>query len=128
MMRRPPPRRGPGLMGTMARTAVVAGTAAVTVNAVQGAGQKKAMAQQAAAQQAADVQALQQQVAQMEAQQAAAAVAAAAPPPAPAPAVAPAPAGGPDLMTQLTQLAEMKANGILSDEQFEAAKAKLLGA
>jgi hypothetical protein len=29
-------------------------------------------------------------------------------------------------MTQLNQLAQMKASGILTDEQFEAAKAKLL--
>jgi hypothetical protein len=52
----------------------------------------------------------------MQAQQAAATVA-------PAPAAAP----GNDLMTQLNQLAQMKAAGVLTDEQFEAAKAKLLG-
>ena len=55
MLRRRPVvvRRGPGLVGTMARTAVVAGTAAATVGAVQGHQQKKAMeAQQEAAESA----------------------------------------------------------------------------
>lgn len=41
-------------------------------------------------------------------------------------AAAPAPAAGDDLMAKLTKLAEMKAAGILSDEEFAAAKAKLL--
>lgn len=40
---------------------------------------------------------------------------------------APSPAGGGDLMTKLQQLAELKSQGLLSDAQFTAAKAKLLG-
>ena len=40
-MRRPM-RRGPGLVGTMARTAVVAGTATAVVGGVKGHQQKKA--------------------------------------------------------------------------------------
>lgn len=43
----------------------------------------------------------------------------------PAPAAAPA-AGGGDLMSQLMQLAEMKGAGLLSEEEFQAAKQKLL--
>ncbi len=44
-----------------------------------------------------------------------------------APAAAPAPSAGDDLMAQLTKLADMKNAGILSDAEFAAAKAKLLG-
>jgi hypothetical protein len=43
-----------------------------------------------------------------------------------APAPAPAPAGG-DTTEQLSQLAQLHASGALSDEEFTAAKAKLLG-
>jgi hypothetical protein len=49
--------------------------------------------------------------------------AAQAPPPA-----APAPeAGGDDITAQLQQLAGLHDSGVLSDEEFAAAKAKLLG-
>lgn len=53
----------------------------------------------------------------------------AAPPPAPAaPAAAPAAAGGGgSIVDQLKQLSDLKASGALSDQEFEAAKAKLLG-
>ena len=44
---------------------------------------------------------------------------------APAPA-APA-AGEPDITTELTQLAQLHAQGILTDEEFSAKKAQLLG-
>jgi hypothetical protein len=44
-------------------------------------------------------------------------------PPAPAPA---APAAGPALVDQLKQLSDLKTAGALSDEEFEAAKQKLL--
>jgi hypothetical protein len=54
-----------------------------------------------------------------------------APPPqqqyAPAPPPAPAPAGGDIDVEQLKQLGELHANGILSDEEFAQAKAKVLG-
>ena len=51
---------------------------------------------------------------------------AAPPPPAPA---APAPNQGisPDAMEQLKQLADLKSQGILTDEEFAAQKAKILG-
>ena len=63
---------------------------------------------------------MQAQMEQMQAQQAAAAAAAPA-------AAAAAPAGaGDDLMAQLTQLAQLHQAGVLSDEEFAAAKAKLL--
>ena len=100
----------PGLVGTMARTAVIAGTATAVSN-------KVATSQQAAAQQQAAVQ--DAAIQQAAAQQLAAQQAAAAPPPPPA-------APAPDLMEQLTKLGEMKGAGLLSDEEFAAAKAKLL--
>ena len=82
--------------------------------------------QAAKADQAADAAAYQaeQQQAAMNAAaaQAVAAQQAAAPPPPPA--AAPA---GDDLVTKLNELAQLKAQGVLTDEQFEAAKAKLLG-
>ena len=118
MMRRRVMRPGMGLVGAMATTAVVAGTAGAVRHHQEQKYANQAMEQQAAMQADANAQEvadLQQQVAQMQAQQAAATVA-------PAPA---APSN--DLMTQLNQLAQMKAAGVLTDEQFEAAKAKLLG-
>ena len=121
MMRRGIGRRGrPGLVGTMARTAVVAGTATAVVGGMN-------RHQQGKAQQAADAEAYeqQQQQAQIDAQ-VAAAVAAQAPPPA-APA-APAAAAEDDMIAQLTRLGELKAQGILTEEEFAAQKAKLLGA
>ncbi len=121
-------RRGrPGLVGTMARTAVVAGTASAVVggmNSRQANKQQAAYEQQAAQQAAFESQAqlaqMQADMEAMKAQQAAPAPAAAAPAAAPA-------GGGDDLMDQLTKLGEMKAAGVLSDEEFAAAKAKLLG-
>ncbi len=51
----------------------------------------------------------------------------AAPPPAAAPApAAPAPSGG-DMSAQLQNLANMHSSGQLSDEEYAAAKKKLLG-
>ena len=109
----------PGLVGTMARTAVVAGTATAVSGGMMRHSQKKQME----AQEAAEYE-QQEQQAQMQAMvdQAVAQQQAAAPPP-PA---APAPAA-PDTMAQLQQLAQMKEQGLLSDEEFTAAKAKLLG-
>ena len=127
MRRRPMAvRRGPGLVGTMARTAVVAGTATAVSSGVMHHQQGKAQAQQAQAdaqqqqvdeqQQVAD---LQEQMNTMQAQQAQAAIAGT-----PAPAAAEAPVT--DMAGQLQQLASMKASGILTEEEFQAAKAKLL--
>ncbi|MES1171124.1 MAG: SHOCT domain-containing protein [Actinomycetota bacterium] len=110
----------------MARTAVIAGTASAVSGNVQRRQYERHAGKQDAAEQAAyeaqmvdqnaaQMAAMQQQMAQMQAQQAA------------APAAAPA-AGGisDDVMTKLTQLAELKNAGVLSDEEFAAAKAKLL--
>ena len=47
--------------------------------------------------------------------------------PAPPPAPAPAPAAADIDIEQLKQLGELHANGILSDEEFAQAKAKVLG-
>jgi isopentenyl phosphate kinase len=106
----------------MATTAVVAGTAGAVRHHQEQKYQAQAQQQyanQAAVDNQAQMEQMQQQMADMQAQQAQAAVA--------APAAAPAAAAAPDMMTQLNQLAQMKANGILSDEEFQAAKAKLLG-
>lgn len=116
----------PGLVGTMARTAVIAGTATAVSGNVQAsqAAKQQAVAQKQAAEQAqaAQVAAMQAQIADLQAAQAPAAPAP-VPPVAP---VAPAPPGN-DLMGQLQQLAGMHQAGILTDAEFAAAKAKLLG-
>jgi Short C-terminal domain len=113
----------PGLVGTMARTAVVAGTATAVSGGMVRHAQKKEMAQQ---QGEYDQQ---QQMQQQIDQAAAAAVAAqqAAAPVAAAPAAAAAPAEDP-MVTKLKELAQLHAAGILSDEEFAAAKARLLTA
>ena len=89
-------RRGPGLVGMAARTAVVVGTA----NAVSNKQQQKYANQAAAQQEAATEQA--------------------------APA-APAAAPQDDLVAQLEALAKLRDQGILTDEEFSAKKAQLLG-
>jgi hypothetical protein len=93
----------PGLLGTMARTAVVAGTASATVNAVNRRSARRAEEQ-------ADAAAYQQE------QQYAA-----------APVPAPAPAGGDDLVSRIAELGQLHQQGILDDAEFAAAKQKLLG-
>lgn len=103
----------PGLIGMAARTAVVAGTA----TAVSGGMQRR---QQDKAYQAQEAQAYEAQQQQAAMQEAAAQAVAAQQPAAPA-----APAGD-DMMAKLTQLAQLHAQGILSDDEFAAAKAKLL--
>ena len=95
-------------------TAVVAGTA----GAVHHHQDQKYAQQDAAAQQQYD-QAYQQGAADAQAQQQAS-----APPPQPAPAPA---APAPDITAQLQQLAQLHTAGVLSDEEFAAAKQKLLG-
>ncbi|MER7753738.1 SHOCT domain-containing protein [Kitasatospora sp. NPDC097643] len=87
----------PGLVGTAARTAVVAGTA----TAVSG------------------------RVARHQAEKAAAEEAVAAPPPPPPPAQAPA--GGSDAIANLERLAQLHEQGALSDAEFAVAKSRLLG-
>jgi hypothetical protein len=91
----------PGLLRGVARTAVIAGTATSVSNRVsrrQGA-----------------------RWAEQEQQAAPAAAPAAAPP-----AAAPAP-GGASVIDQLKELGELKAQGILTEEEFAAQKAKILG-
>jgi hypothetical protein len=96
----------PGLVGTMARTAVVAGTA----GAVHHRQQRRWAEKDQEAYEAAAYRETQAQPA------------AAPPPPAAAPA---APAA--DVTGELQKLADLKASGVLTDEEFAAAKAKLLG-
>jgi hypothetical protein len=50
-----------------------------------------------------------------------------APPPQAAPAPAAAPAAGPSMADQLQQLAALHQQGMLTDDEFAAAKAKMLG-
>ena len=105
-----------GLIGGMARTAVVAGTATAVSNRVsrrQGnrwaakEDEQAAQEEQAAKAQAYD----QQQSAQ--------------PAYAPPPPQAAAPAQD-DMLTQLQKLGELKAAGVLTEEEFAAQKAKIL--
>lgn len=91
----------PGLLRGVARTAVIAGTATSVSNRVS-----KRQGERWAAQE-------QQQYAQE------------APPQQAAPA-APA-AGGASVIDQLKELGELKAQGILTEEEFAAQKAKILG-
>jgi len=101
----------PSLIGTAARTAVVAGTATAVVGGMSHNQQEKAQTQ-------ADAAAYQQQQQQAAMQEAAnAAVAQAAP--------AAAPAADP--VAQLKELADLKAQGVITEEEFQAQKAKLLG-
>jgi predicted Zn-dependent peptidase len=90
-------RRGPGLVRAAATTAVVAGTAGAVRHRQD---QKYAAQDQAAYDQ------------QMAAQQA-------APPP--------AEPAAPDYAAELEQLAQLKAQGILTEEEFEAKKKQILG-
>jgi hypothetical protein len=90
-------RRGPGLVGMAARTAVVAGTATAVSGRVQRRQQAKYADQDAA---------YVEQVA--------------------APVVADA-AAEPDYMDELTQLAQLRDQGILTPEEFEAKKKQVLG-
>jgi hypothetical protein len=107
----------PGLIGLAARTAVVAGTASAVSGAMTGAQQKRAQAEYEQEQYEAA-----QRQAQMDAAAQQAVAAQAAPP---VPAAAPSGAGG--LTGQLQQLASLHTAGVLSDDEFAAAKAKLLG-
>ncbi len=131
-------RQGPGLVQTAARTAVIAGTATAVSTGVQGAmtkGSREAAQQQAQAQQQAALaqqQAMLEQAAAQGAQQALAAqgVTASAPEAAaPAPeAAAPAAAASSsaDRIAQLKDLASLKEAGILTEEEFQAEKARIL--
>ena len=99
----------PGLLRGVARTAVVAGTATAVSGRVQRR-QAEKFAQRDANIYAQREQAYEQQV---------------APQVAPAAAAAPA-ASTDDTLEQLQKLGELKAQGILTDAEFEAQKAKIL--
>jgi uncharacterized protein YlxW (UPF0749 family) len=106
----------PGLIGTMARTAVVAGTASAVVGGMSRHSAAKTAAvqqqQDAAMQSQAQLADLQQQVSSLQSQQA-----------------VPAQATGAEsgsMVAELERLASLKTAGILSDGEFQAAKAKLL--
>ncbi|SEL38541.1 SHOCT domain-containing protein [Rhodococcus maanshanensis] len=89
----------PGLLRGVARTAVVAGTATAVSNRVSRRQGQRWNAEQA--------------------QQ--------APPPQPPPPPAPAPpSGGVDRLAALQQLAELKAQGVLTEDEFNAEKARIL--
>ncbi|MDR7384985.1 SHOCT domain-containing protein [Promicromonospora iranensis] len=106
----------PGLLGTAARTAVIAGTAQATAGAV---GRRQANRSQQ-----------QYEAQQYEAQRYGAAQQAPPPvaPPAPQqPAPGPAAHSNDELLAQLTQLGDLHGQGVLTDAEFAAAKAKLLG-
>jgi transcription initiation factor TFIID subunit TAF12 len=100
----------PGLLRGVARTAVVAGTATAVSNRVSRRQANRWSAQEEQQYQAQQYQ--QQQYAQQQQQYA----------PPPPPAAAPAA----DTVTQLKELADLKAQGILTDAEFEAQKAKIL--
>jgi len=125
----PPRRRGrPGLMGTMARTAVVAGTATVVAGSVSQHGQQKAaQQQQAAAAQQQQAAAQQQAMIDQAAAQAAAQTAAQLQAQQPAAQPSAPPAAAPeDRMAKIKELGEIKAQGLLTEEEFAAEKARIL--
>lgn len=111
----------PGLLGLAARTAVVATTAGAITGAMRGNQRRKA--QQAA--DVADYEAEQQQAALQAAAEHA--VAAASPPLASLPPTSPPPGAGSPGIAELERLAALHAQGALTDAEFSAAKAKLLG-
>ena len=94
-------RRGPGLVRMAATTAVVAGTAGAVRHHQEQKYDQQAQQQQAAAQAQA----------------------------APAAPAAPVESAAPEdpTMAQLQQLAALHSSGVLTDEEFAASKAKLLG-
>ncbi|HEX5441096.1 MAG TPA: SHOCT domain-containing protein [Ktedonobacterales bacterium] len=112
-------RRGPGLLGTMARTAVIAGTATAVSRGVSGSmDQRAAQAQQAQQAQQQQQQAAfdagfqQAQAQQTQAQQQQAASAA---------------PSTDAVISQLRQLAELQNLGILTPDEFAQQKARILG-
>ena len=117
-------RRGPSLL----RTAAVVGTATAVSKGVSGSMDRSAMskqqqmeqqeAQTAANQVQAELEQVKAQLAAMQAQQLQTDQARAT--------TAAAPSAQPDLIAQLQQLQQLKQSGALSENEFQAAKAKLL--
>jgi hypothetical protein len=106
----------PGLLGTVARTAVVAGTA----TAVSGRMQRRS-AQRQDAEMMHDQDMMDRGAAQAQAPYPPQSYQ----PTAPQPVQAAAPQA--DQMQQLKELGEMRTNGLLTPEEFTAAKARILG-
>lgn len=102
----------PGLLRGVARTAAIAGTATAVSGRVQRR-QAEKFAQRDANIYAQREAAYEQQVYQQQ------------PPPQPAPAPAAAPQV--DVIDQLQRLGDLKAQGILTEEEFQAKKAQILG-
>ena len=109
-------RRGPGLLGTVARTAVVAGTATAVSRGVSNTMDQRAAAQQAEAQQqqqaiynAGFQQAQQDALARQQQPTGAGAMT-------------------DDTIAQLQRLGELQKQGILTSEEFAQQKARILGA
>lgn len=122
-------RRGPGLLRTAATTAVVAGTATAVSKGVSGSMDQAAMnkQQQLEQQQAAlnagnqaqaELEQMKAQLAAMQAQQLQADQAQAA--------AAAAPPAQSDLIAQIQQLTQLRQSGALTEDEFQAAKARLL--
>jgi len=101
----------PGLIRGMARTAVIAGTATSVSNRVS---RRQYNRWAEKDQQQYEAQQYEQQAAPQ-------------PPPAAAAPAAPAAGGATDRIAQLQQLGELKQQGILTDEEFAAEKARILG-
>jgi putative oligomerization/nucleic acid binding protein len=89
----------PGLLRGVARTAVIAGTATAVSNRVS-----RRQGERWAAQEEPQMAAAQ-----------------------PAPAASPPQGGGESVIDQLKELGQLKEQGILTEEEFAAQKAKLLG-
>lgn len=97
-------RRGrPSMMGTVARTAVVAGTAQAAAGRVHRSQQQRWAQQDAAAQ-----------------------AQAAAPPPPPPPAPEAPAAGMEDKLALLQQIGSLRDQGILTEAEFEAKKSQIM--
>jgi hypothetical protein len=109
------------LVRTVARTAVVAGTATVVSGAVQRRQQERYNRQYAASQQAAEIQHLEMQQQQMQQQMQQQQMSQTQPTSQPA-------AAADDMIARLQELAQLHQSGVLSDAEFAAAKQQLLGA
>jgi hypothetical protein len=91
----------PGLLGTIGRTAVIAGTATMTTQAISRHSQQRAAEQQALAEQQAAAAAIPSQPATRSAVE-------------------------PDLVGRLSELADLRGSGALTESEFKAAKKQLL--
>jgi hypothetical protein len=109
----------PGLLRGIARTAVVAGTASAVAGRVQRR-QARKFAESDAQVYAQREQAYEQQMAGQDQYQQPAPQYQQPPPP-------PAAAPQPDVITQLKELAALRDQGVLTDDEFAAQKARVLG-